>query len=388
MSTITVRRYKFKNRRRGRQYNRNPYGLPRRLWNDNLAREFDAYQKWCIQKLNLRRPPSLRQRPTTFKQSVVFFENYFGYLVNARGEDPVTLLLARVVDLERVEGYVMWHAEQRASGPSRHTQRSVGIFSRVARYYLKTPVEQWMDLDNLRKMVTPAPVYDKRQKWVTLIDLEKIGLLEWPTRQELKQAQTAYEKKFLAFRAQHSLFIRLLVRRPLRSRNIREMTLGKNLYQSDGQWLLEFQGEELKVGKHGHRMNVYKVKFPRDLVTDLNEFLNVWRPLLPGCQRDQVFTTWTGQLYTHTALSVEFRKTVYAYTERATNIHLVRDIWATEFLIKTQDFITAADMLGDRVETVLARYAHLRRVNAGEIADHFIRGVVARFKRKDGKRKR
>jgi len=388
MSTITVRRYKFKNRRRGRQYNRNPYGLPRRLWNDNLAREFDAYQKWCIQKLNLRRPPSLRQRPTTFKQSVVFFENYFGYLVNARGEDPVTLLLARVADVERVEGYVMWHAEQRASGPSRHTQQTVGIFSRVARYYLKTPVEQWMDLNNLHKTVAPDPARDKRQNWISLKDLEEIGLQEWPTRQELEQAQTLHKRMLLALRAQRSFIIRLLVRRPLRSRNIREMTLGKNLCQHDGEWMLEYRGDELKVGKQGNRPNTYNTRFPRDMVAPLNEFLNVWRPLLPGCERDEIFTTWTGQPFTSSAISVEFRKTAYAYTRHATNIHLVRDIWATEFLIATQDFITAADMLGDRVETVLARYAHLRRVNAGEIADRFIRGVVARFKRKDGKRKR
>jgi len=388
MSTMT-RRYHFKERLRGRRYNQNPYGLPRRLWNSELTAEFNDYQDWCTQKLNLLRSSlHLRQRPTTFEKSVSFFEGYFGFLVNTRGEDPATLRLAHVADVERVTSYVVWHSEQRAGGPSRYTQRTVSIFGRVARYYLKTPTQQWMDLDDLRKLVAPDTARDKRENWVALADLDQIGRQEWPTRQDLERAQTPHEKMLLALGAQRSLIIRLLVRRPLRSRNIREMSLRKNLYQINGEWMLEYQGDELKVSKQGQRPNIYKIRFPSDLVTDLNEFLNVWRPVLPSDQQDQVFITWTGHPFTQTALNLEFRKVVYAYTERATNIHLIRDIWATEFLEKTQDFITAAAMLGDRIETVLARYAHLRRVNAGDIADRFVRSVVARVNRRDGKQKR
>ena len=54
------------------------------------------------------------------------------------------------------------------------------------------------------------------------------------------------------------------------------------------------------------------------------------------------------------------------------NIHLFRDIWATEFITATQDFITAAQMLNDDVRTVLAYYAHLRSQDASNTTDEFL----------------
>lgn len=41
------------------------------------------------------------------------------------------------------------------------------------------------------------------------------------------------------------------------------------------------------------------------------------------------------------------------------NPHMVRTIWATEYIKSTRNFIDAAYMLGDRVETVLKSYAKL-----------------------------
>jgi hypothetical protein len=36
--------------------------------------------------------------------------------------------------------------------------------------------------------------------------------------------------------------------------------------------------------------------------------------------------------------------------------HIVRTMWATEYLKETQDFQTAATMLGDQLRTVIATY--------------------------------
>jgi hypothetical protein len=41
------------------------------------------------------------------------------------------------------------------------------------------------------------------------------------------------------------------------------------------------------------------------------------------------------------------------------NPHMVRTIWATEYIKSTKNFIDAAYMLGDTVETVLHSYADL-----------------------------
>ena len=89
-----------------------------------------------------------------------------------------------------------------------------------------------------------------------------------------------------------------------------------------------------------------------------------------------MFTTLTGRAFSTDTLNTEIKKAVYAYTKRPTNIHLFRDIWVSEFLLETQDFISAADVLGDRIETVLARYADLRRIDAGDVADRFIAAKI------------
>jgi hypothetical protein len=41
------------------------------------------------------------------------------------------------------------------------------------------------------------------------------------------------------------------------------------------------------------------------------------------------------------------------------NPHMIRTIWATEYIKSTKNFIDAAYMLGDKVETVLHSYANL-----------------------------
>ena len=72
------------------------------------------------------------------------------------------------------------------------------------------------------------------------------------------------------------------------------------------------------------------------------------------------------------ALHKQIAKATYEYTGRATNPHLVRHIWATEFIMSTQGFTVAAAMLGDELETVLRRYAHLQLLDAGQQADRFL----------------
>ena len=54
-----------------------------------------------------------------------------------------------------------------------------------------------------------------------------------------------------------------------------------------------------------------------------------------------------------------FLSATYKFTGIAMNPHMVRTIWATEYIKSTRNFIDAAYMLGDTVETVLKSYAKL-----------------------------
>jgi site-specific recombinase XerC len=153
-----------------------------------------------------------------------------------------------------------------------------------------------------------------------------------------------------------------LVRVPLRQRNVREMQLGKHLAQDPqtGHWHLEFRGDELKVGNRGPQVNTYHVDltdYCPDFLPWLEEWLTVHRPKLPNAATSRlVFLTQHGKPHSQKSLHVDLSEAVGMYTGQRFYPHLVRSIWATEYLEKTQDFTVAATMLGDTIGTVMKTY--------------------------------
>jgi len=358
--------------------NKTSFGLACEDWNETLRTEFETYRRWRTSAFNLDRPKKMLQRELTFNKSIYEFEGYFGYLAAHQNIPIADLRLLHVANSSLVRAYVEWHTETRTKNkPSRYMQKSVGGFYSVARYYLNVPSDQWLALSALRQACAPKCTRDSRTVRNTLTAIDEVGAIEKPAVVDLERTPQRFGRIRLALRAQRSLIVRLLVRRPLRSRNIREMKLNHNLLKENGQWWIEFQGDELKVGEIHGRLNIYRQPFPSELVPQLEEFLTVWRPLLPGELRREIFTTRGGLAFAEDTLNTEVKKVIYAYTERATNIHQLRHIWATEFILATQDFITAAEMLGDRVETVLQHYADLRRADAGRVADRVIEQLIA-----------
>jgi len=362
---------------------RQAYGLKYAQWPRSLKSQFAKYKEWRTSDFNLDRPYRFRQREATFEKAILEFECFFGFLVNTHKHDPATLRLADVCNPDLVTAYVQWHARTH-DGLSRFIQKSVSLFYTVARYYLRVHADQWAKLQDVKAAIRPdkAKTRSKRAKWNSLADLEAIGKAEYPSKREQHRAKTDHQKKLLAVRVQRSLIIRLLTRRPLRSRNIREICLGENLYQDKkANWIIEFAGDQMKVEERRGRENIYCISFPADLVSLLEEWLNEWRPLL-NTELPNVFVSKSGRPLLQTTLNNEFKKTVYAYTRKATNIHTIRDIWATEYISTTRDIVGAAQMLGDTVETVLRRYTHLLTASAAESADKFLKEALKQPGRK------
>lgn len=357
---------------------RQTYRFAQSQWADTLKTEFARYEEWRTSDFNLDRPYRLQQRKSTFRESIIEFECFFGYLVNIRERDPATLRLADVSDPELLVGYVQWHARTH-NGPCRLTQKSVTLFYTIARYYLRVPSDQWTKLQELRAAIRPSPAKtrNKRARWNSLDELEAIGKAEYPSKIDQGRAKTPYQKTMLATQIQRSLIIRLLVRRPLRNRNVREMKLGENLYYDKKQgWIIEFTGEQMKIGERKGRENTYRIPFPCDLTPLLEEWLDKWRPVINANDLSNVFISKSGQPFSPTTLNSEFKKTVYEYTGKATNLHLIRDIWATEYIETTRDIVGAAQVLGDEIETVLRRYAHVLAEDAGKLADKFLKEAL------------
>jgi site-specific recombinase XerC len=219
--------------------------------------------------------------------------------------------------------------------------------------------------DFRRTLKVPTPVHNKRNHWVSLATLEAVAeacLAEGRAPLVPARKVSRFPGAQRAGRFQRGLILKLLIRVPLRQRNIREMQLGKHLAKDSqtGHWHLEFRGDELKVGNRGAAVNKYEVNLTTycpEWLPLLEEFLQVHRPKLPNAATSRfLFLGQHGIPYSTKTLHMDLSEVVAMRTGQRFYPHLIRTIWATEYLDKTQDFATAATMLGDTLGTVMKTY--------------------------------
>jgi hypothetical protein len=67
----------------------------------------------------------------------------------------------------------------------------------------------------------------------------------------------------------------------------------------------------------------------------------------------------------------------YKFTDVAVNPHMMRDIWATEYIKATRDIAGAAYILGNTVEVVLKHYAHLLDADAEARASQWLSQAIS-----------
>lgn len=219
---------------------------------------------------------------------------------------------------------------------------------------------------------------DTHKHWNSLVALEQAGVSEYPGLAQLAgiPPTSIAGRSAVAMNAQQSLIIRLLVRRPLYAHYVCDMQLDRNLWRENERWTIQFRAKEIGAERVYRRSSAYRALFPNDLVSQLEEFLAVWRPMLPGADLPELFTTLAGRTFSVLALNNGIKRTTYAHTGRATDARQIRTIWATEFIKTTEDFVAAAEILGDTVESVLRRFAHLRREDPSILADRFFAQTV------------
>ncbi len=85
----------------------------------------------------------------------------------------------------------------------------------------------------------------------SLAIIEQVGLSEYPGLAALAYIPpTSINARIaVALKAQRSLIIRFLVRRPLRSRDVCNMKIDRNLRCANGRWTIEFCAEERALGQ-------------------------------------------------------------------------------------------------------------------------------------------
>ena len=326
------------------------YGLPLAQWPPDIQAGWRDYQAKCDDRL----------RETTFHTYAETLATYLGFLQNIRGRTPTW---DDCFDVAQLSAFVRWH-RGRLQRPTTTTlgKRVTAMLAAMARVVEHRHAGKLAHFH--QKIQPPAPVHMKRlHHWVSLARLQAVAdaYLDEGRAPYIAEAHVQYPGSRRATHFQRGVMLALLVRIPLRLRNVHGLRVDRHLYQGhDGHWWLHFQGGDLKIGTRSGQVNEYKVDltdYCPELLPLLDEFRREYRSRLPNAATSPfLFLTRNGARFTSKILGVELSDAVAMRTGQRWYPHLIRTTWATEYIEKTRDFTGAAYMLGDNVATVLKAY--------------------------------
>jgi hypothetical protein len=348
----------------GRYWN-DGLSLIRRNWPSELEAAFAAFTKWATDPLVENRDARFQKRLRTIENYEKVFEAYFGYLHHMQNIQTVTF--EHLYDLELIKHYIIWHVNEKHKRPTRAAHLFLKCLLTLTRQYHPNGTLREQIKSFQKNIPKPAPFYDKNEAWVSRRELRQVSMALWPPKPP--KALKGNGRRWAA-RAGLSLIFQLWRYIPYRSRNIREMKLGENLKQIEKQWWIVFEGEEMKMSIRNGQLNEFKLPFPPALVVLLNDYLTIWRPILAEIhQRSEVFLTAYGLPYARATFIQATKRQVYTFTGKPHfHPHIVRTIWATEWIRAGRDMVHTAIMLNDTLATVINNYAHLRQENVIEEA--------------------
>jgi hypothetical protein len=357
---------------KAQQWRRDRYGLLLTDWPAPLRAEYAVWERWATDDFVPGRSAARKLRATTIAHRRRIFEAFFGYLTTERHMEPLHFRLC--ADVALVTEFVHWFVRERRDGKVTHgAHHFVDQFQALARHYFKD-LEAARTLGELRIQLGKArPVKDKSSRMVGIQDLINVGVSEFPKR----KPRSDTSNRRLANSAGRAVAVLLLATRPLRSKNYREARIGTHVYKRDGTWFLSFSGAEgpaaLKRAERNGQLNTYKTEIPALVVPYLEQYLEVWHPLLTTDPTNSVlFLTNTGRPYGRESFGKWIQEATLKWLGKRVNPHLFRDIAATGIIHETGDYVAAATLLNDDPATMFKHYWHLNQQHAADVADQWV----------------
>ncbi|WP_207000774.1 hypothetical protein [Trinickia mobilis] len=170
-----------------------------------------------------------------------------------------------------------------------------------------------------------------------------------------------------AVRKRDALLMSMLVANPLRRRNFVLMTYEEdgsgNLYRRHDGWRLRFEANDFK-NEGGAANSDYDAPLPSELSDRIEEYLEEYRPRLLKSNPDAIWVLPSRQGLVWRNLSKQLEKITKRLIPETPGFgpHALRHLVPTVYLREhPNDFPTVAQLLHDRLETVMKVYAHLRQ---------------------------
>lgn len=348
------------------------YGLNFEDWPEKTKENFHEYKKWCAADYVIGRDRKYRQRAESIEQNISTTTRIFGFAVNINGYNINQVTSDLLFDEKFINSFFDWYINKRLGMLTVTAERTVAMLLSMARGFFDRPnAVPWL-LEIKLSIGHPKPIKNKRALIIPLQDLTRVadGIKERRLREisNAKKRNSKTSKRHESSLVRDELVFRLISKRPLRSKNIREMKLGKNLKNDNGTWYLEYGSDEMKNN------DSFRISFPKDLVPLLEDYLENYRKnIFAGPSCEWVFPSPNG---THICAST-VQRIVTNNTKRILNKHiyphLMRDIAAYWYINETRDYLTVSKLLGHKdINTTIKLYSNFFPDDAAVIYDDFL----------------
>lgn len=339
------------------------YGLARDQWPPLVEEDFARLERGA--RNGARAGEKRWNRPLRDTSLEVYqgeLELLLGYVANVRSE-PLEgkSLLHFLGDGPLVLDFIQWHRDQRCDGEERAYHRDwLGRFASML---------DWLDGEAStvdRYKSTAASLVPKRVRepfptrpieYEEFVDAASRVTGAAIRRWELASCgESVGERKRAACALRDAVCFSLLVCRPLRSRNVREMRLKTNLRKGpEGTWRLRFDDLEMKTSS-------YECAFPSVVVDALELYLDAARPALCGSSESQfVFPSRSGKKLRSGDLWRKMTRLGRKTLDASTNPHLFRYLVPCAYLLRYPErLVEVQALLGHKNLAVTLRcYVHV-----------------------------
>lgn len=186
--------------------------------------------------------------------------------------------------------------------------------------------------------------------------------------------------------ARDRLLMKLLASNPLRKKNLQLLTYRADgtghLRKEEGMWRICIPKHEFKNDRGAAKDRDYRMPVREELWTDIERYVNVYRPLLAKDGAAYLFLSSDSPSGPWASLARHFATLTKRYLLGCPGVgpHSMRHIVATSILkARPNDWATAAWALHDKEETVRKNYAHLRSDDAMRWLEPAMSGPFARM---------
>lgn len=292
------------------------YGLQFTEWPEGMKTQFEQLKNSSNLEGDQQKKWNSPLREVSLNVMRSELSRLIGYVATERKLPVVGFtLLSLLSDVDLVFDFFEWHIGKRCDGEERQYHSTwFGRFANLLAWLggNDAVVEKYKTAS---KSIIPKRVRDpfptRPLPYAEIAESAIAALVNASERWQKSKKVGRKEKIFAACEYRNAFAFALLVCRPMRSKNLREMRIGKNLIREDNGWYLFFESHEMKT-------SAFQCEFPSNLVSYLETYLSEVRTLLQSQDSPSyLFLTKSGNAFGGSELC----KAIVQVGQRYMNIH-------------------------------------------------------------------